>query len=153
MKKNEKIFILGLVIITIIVAIVFIASRSAKKKENNQPEENQVTEEYVKVLEDGTKLNTSTKLNETKNVNGLQIGNIQLTNQNEQSVLLAEVTNNSGKDTDVILIDIILLDKNGDEIVTVGGIIAPMKQGEKTQLNTSMTLDYANAYDFKVVVK
>lgn len=153
MKKNEKIFILGLVIITIIVAIVFIASRSAKKKENNQPEENQVTEEYVKVLEDGTKLNTSTKLNETKNVNGLQIGNIQLTNQNEQSVLLAEVTNNSGKDTDVMLIDIILLDKNGDEIVTVGGIIAPMKQGEKTQLNTSMTLDYANAYDFKVVVK
>lgn len=153
MKKNEKIFILGLVIITIIVAIVFIASRSAKKKESNQPEENQVTEEYVKVLEDGTKLNTSTKLNETKNVNGLQIGNIQLTNQNEQSVLLAEVTNNSGKDTDVMLIDIILLDKNGDEIVTVGGIIAPMKQGEKTQLNTSMTLDYANAYDFKVVVK
>ena len=46
-----------------------------------------------------------------------------------------------------------LLDKNGKEIVTVGGIIKALKPGEKTQFNTSMTLDYANTYDFKIVIK
>ena len=51
------------------------------------------------------------------------------------------------------LVDVILLDKNGKEIVTLGGIISPLQPGEKKQFNTSMTLDYANAYDFKIVIK
>ena len=78
---------------------------------------------------------------------------MQLTEQNGQSVLLADVTNNSGKATNLTIVDVVLLDKNGQEIITVGGIISPLQAGEKTQFNTSMTLDYANAYDFKIVIK
>ena len=44
-------------------------------------------------------------------------------------------------------------DKNGKEIVKVGGIISPLQPGAKTQFNTSMTLDYANTYDFKITLK
>ena len=69
------------------------------------------------------------------------------------SVLLADVKNNTGKATEMQLVDVTLLDKEGKEIVTVGGIIAPLENGASTQFNTSMTLDYANAYDFKVVAK
>ena len=46
-----------------------------------------------------------------------------------------------------------LFDKNGKEIVKVGGIISPLQPGAKTQFNTSMTLDYANTYDFKIELK
>ena len=150
MKNNEKKVLAVLVAITIIVIIIFIATR---EKKNETVEENKVEEEFVEVLEDGTKLNTSTKLNQAKDVNGLRFENIQFTEQNGQSVLLADVTNNTGKATDFTLVDVILLDKNGKEIVTLGGIISPLQPGAKTQFNTSMTLDYANAYDFKIVIK
>ena len=46
-----------------------------------------------------------------------------------------------------------IIDKEGKEIVTVRGIISPLQSGAKTQFNTSMTLDYANTYDFKITLK
>lgn len=154
MKQNEKKMILILLIILVIAIIIF-ATRGNKKVYNNANavEENKVVEEFVQVLEDGTKLNTSTKFNESRDVNGFKFENIQFTEQNGQSVLLADVTNNTGKATAYTLVDVILLDKNGKEIVTLGGIISPLQPGGKTQFNTSMTLDYANAYDFKIVIK
>ena len=78
---------------------------------------------------------------------------MQLTEQGSQTVLLADVTNTSSSATDMKLVDVTLLDKNGKEIVKVGGIISPLQPGAKTQFNTSMTLDYANTYDFKITLK
>ena len=155
MKKQEKrgLLILIIVAILIITVLAIIANKKGKETNSEATEENKVVEEFVQVLEDGTKLNTSTKLSETKTVDGLTIGNIQLTMQNGQSVLLADVENNTGKDIDVMLLDITLLDKNGNELTTIAGIIGNLKEGEKQQLNSSVTSDYANAYDFKVVIK
>ena len=152
MKKQEKMGLLILIVvaIAIILTLVIISNR---KEIHNEVEENKVVEEFVQVLKDGTKLNTSSKLSETKIIDGLKIGNIQLTMQNGQSVLLADAENNTGKDIDIMLLDIILLDKNGNELTTITGIIGNLKAGEKQQLNSSVTSDYANAYDFKVVIK
>ena len=154
MSKKEKrgLLILIIVAIAIIVTLVIILNVRGKKS-NNDAEENEVVEEFVQVLEDGTKLNTSTKLSETKIVDGLKIGNIQLTMQNGQSVLLADAENDTGKDIDIMLLDIILLDKNGNELTTIAGIVGDLKAGEKQQLNSSVTSDYANAYDFRVVIQ
>ena len=152
MKKNEKKFLTILIAITIIVVIIFIATRGKGKKEENKVEENTVKEEFVQVLEDGTKLNTSTKLNETKKINGIEFGNIQLTMKDGQSMLLADVKNTTETASELTLVDVTLLDKEGKTIVKVGGIIPPLEAGESTQFNSSMTLDYANAYDFKVEV-
>ncbi len=155
MKANEKKGIIILIVVAIIIiAVIFFATRGKKTNtDSNTEENNTVKEEFVQVLEDGTKLNTSSKLSETKIVNGLEFGNIQLTMKDGMSVLLADVKNNTGKATEMQLVDVTLLDKEGKEIVTVGGIIAPLENGASTQFNTSMTLDYANAYDFKVVAK
>ena len=154
MKKNEKRMILILLVVLVIAIILFVVYNN-KKGNNNEvtKQENEVVEEFVQVLEDGTKLNISTKLNEAKEVNGLKFENIQFTEQNGQSVLLTNVTNNSGKATDMTLVDVILLDKNEQEIVKVGGIISPLQPGETKEFNTSMTIDYANAYDFKIIIK
>ena len=155
MKKKEKrgLLILILVAIAIITTLAIITNRKGKEVNSDATEENKVVEEFVQVLEDGTKLNTSTKLSETKIVDGLKIGNIQLTMQNGQSVLLADAENDTGKDIDIMLLDIILLDKNGNELTTIAGIVGDLKAGEKQQLNSSVTSDYANAYDFRVVIK
>ena len=159
MKNNEKKGLIILAVVAIvIIGVIFLITRPKTESNTNTnagsiTEENKTVEEFVQNLDDGTKINTSTKLNETKTVNGLKIGNIQLTNKNNQSILLADVENTSGKDTPVMLIDIILIDKNGNELGKVNGIIGDLKAGAKTQLNTSTMIDYANAYDFKIVVK
>lgn len=155
MKEKEKrgLLILILVAIAIITTLAIITNRKGKEVNSDSTEEDKVVEEFVQVLEDGTKLNTSTKLSETKTVDGLKIGNIQLTMQNGQSVLLADAENDTGKDIDIMLLDIILLDKNGNELTTIAGIVGDLKAGEKQQLNSSVTSDYANAYDFRVVIK
>ena len=154
MKKNEKRMILILLVILLIAIVIFVATKNKKGDNNANTEvENKPVEEFVQVLEDGTKLNTSTKLNESRDVNGFKFENIQFTEQKGQSVLLADVTNNTGKATDYTLVDVILLDKTGKEIVKLGGIISPLQPGEKTQFNMSTTLDYANSYDFKIVIK
>ena len=152
MKKKEKRMILILLVVLVIAVVIFIVS---KNKTGNKESigENNVVEEFVQVLEDGTRLNTSTKLNEMKKFEGLEFGNIQLTNSNGQSVLLADVKNTTQAETGLMLVDVTLYDKNGNELGTVGGIISPLKPGESKQFNTSMTIDYANAYDFKVTKK
>ena len=156
MKKQEKRMILILLAVLAIVIIVLVINKNAKKenKENKvETANNTVAEEFVQVLEDGTKLNTSEQLNKTKQVGAYKFENMQLTEQGSQTVLLADVTNTSSSATNMQLLDVTLLDKNGKEIVTIGGIISPLQPGAKTQFNTSMTLDYANTYDFKITLK
>ena len=157
MKKQEKRMILILLAVLVIAIVAFIISKNANKgnkgTENNTTEENTAVEEFVQVLEDGTKLNTSEQLSKTKQVGAYKFENMQLTEQGSQTVLLADVTNTSSSATDLQLVDVTLLDKEGKEIITVGGIISPLQPGAKTQFNTSMTLDYANTYDFKITLK
>ena len=158
MKKGEKIMILVLLVILVIAIIAFVGSKKQNKESNNTTEntvveENNVVEEYVQVLEDGTKLNTSSELSKVKQVGAYKFENMQLTEQNGQTVLLADVTNTGNTATNMQLVDVTLLDKNGKEIVKVGGIISPLQPGATTQFNTSMTLDYANTYDFKIELK
>ena len=143
-----------LILITIVVFVIFIIVKNNKdhtENTNDIVQENK--EEYVQVLEDGTKLNTSTKLNETKIVDGLEIGNIQLSTTNGETTLLADVKNNTKKDINIIAIDIILYNKEGEEIVKFPGVIGNLKVGGTVKLESSTTLDFANAYDFKVVIK
>ncbi len=155
MKKNEKIFIWILILIIVIVIIVGLTRKNKRNEiaNNNAVQENIVKEEYVEVLQDGTKLNTSETLSKAKKLGTLEFTNIQLTNRNGQTVLLADVKNTGTTRTEMQLVDVIILDKSGKELGKVGGIVSPLESGNTTQFNTSMTVDYANAYDFKVVSK
>ncbi len=155
MKTKEKVVIIGLLILTSILIGIFLIRSKDNKQNNEQPnaQENKLEENYSQVLEDGTKLNTSSKLKETKKIDSLEISDIQLTNKNEQSVLLANVTNKGNKKTQAILLDIILYNKAGEEIATIPGVISPLEPGKTTQLNTVVQEDYTNVYDFKVVKK
>ena len=159
MKKKEKRMLLILLVILVIAIVIFVVSKNTNKKINTNENtsttqlENTEPEEFVQVLEDGTKLNTSTELKKEKQVGNYKFENMQLTTQDNQTVLLADVTNTGSNKTDIQLVDVTLLDKDGNEIITVGGIISQLEPGEKTQFNTSMTLDYANTYDFKITLK
>ena len=169
MKKGKNLF-LKIVLIAIIVGIiVFIIMNIVKSKnskegvgqnnqkqnsESQQVEENAVKEEFVQQTDDGTKVNVGSKITEDKEVNGLKFTNVQLTEKDNQSTLLADVENATEKNlTDYTNLDITFLTKDGQEIVTIKGILTPLKSGEKTQLNAGLTQDVANAYDIKIKVE
>lgn len=169
-KEKEKNLFLKIVLIAIIVGIiVFIIMNIVKSKnskegvgqnnqkqnsESQQVEENAVKEEFVQQTDDGTKVNVGSKITDDKDVNGLKFTNVQLTEKNNQSTLLADVENATGKNlTDYTNLDITFLTKDGQEIITVKGILPPLKSGDKTQFNTGLTQDVANAYDIKIKVE
>lgn len=157
MKKNEKKMLLILILVAIaIIAIVWFITRNMKEeveKGTQVGKENQVVQEFVQTQEDGTKVNTSSKLKQEKELEGLKITDITLTELEGQLTLLANVTNTTTQDIEPFLVDITFIDKEGNEIDTILGMVSPVKAGETVQLNAGITEDYSNAYDFKIVRK
>ena len=153
MSKNEKIGIGVLVLITVIVIIVAVVLSNRNKEDNstdNVQATNTQTEEFVNVLSDGTKVNTSDKLHETKTFDGMEISNFQLTENGNVTLLLGTITNTSTEKKGGYPISITILDKDGNELTVVAAYIGELEPGESTQLNTSATFDYINAYDFEI---
>lgn len=159
MKKKEKRMIAILIAITVVVIIIGIVmginnSKKAKQEtEGAGAGENVVVEEFVQVLDDGTKLNTSSKLQETKTIDGMEVSNFQLTEKDNETLLLGTVTNVSSETRGGYPVDIKIVDKEGNEIGTIGGLIPELEPGQSTDLISSSTLDYANAYDFTITKK
>ena len=154
-SKSMNMWVLMVVIIAIIGIVVMLVRNNQFEKTNGNVAngEGNTSNSYVEEIEDGVKINKSTKLNEAKEIDGLTIANIQLTTESGMTTLLADVTNHSSAKTEVKSIEITLLNEDGAELTKVTGIINALDVGESTQLNIAMTSDYVNAYDFKVNVK
>ena len=98
--KKDKTAIIIIAIAIILIIILLVVKNSNKEEEPQQPlpqqqenVTNNVEEEYVNVQGDGTKVNISDKLAETKTIDGLEISNIQLTEKDNVSLILADVKN------------------------------------------------------------
>ena len=154
-KRNSSILAILLIIIVIIIAIVVFSNLFKKDNvsKNNENVTNTTSESYVEELGDGIVLNKSRALNETKEIGGFVVSNIQLTTKDGMTTLLADVKNNTGAKTSLKTAEITLLDNNNEELVTVKGIINEMEAGGTSKLNISMTSNYVNAYDFKIEIR
>lgn len=154
MKRNEKILVMVLVAITILVIIVGIkiSKRKEKGEEENEKQEKteQNEEKYTSKLEDGTKINTSEELNSQKIYKNLEISNIQYTEKNGITVLLADVKNIGKTKHEREIVKITILGKDGETISEIKPIIGEIEVGETKKLNASITADVANAKDFKI---
>ncbi len=149
--KKRKISIKAWVIVAIILIIIIVAVIVNINKKNKHETTENDENSYVEEIADGIKINKSTKLNESKLVNGLLISNIQLTESDGMTTLLADVTNKTEQKTSFKKLRIILLDENENEISSMIAFLNNINVGETTQLNVSTTSNYIKAYDFKVV--
>lgn len=157
MKSNEKKMIFILIVVAVIIIVGLTKVKNAKSTNeiisSDVPNQNQVTnsvESYAEILDDGSKLNVSDKLSETKTFKNFEISNIQLTAVDGQSRILADVKNVGASKSEMTFIDIVILDRDGNEITTIGGVIGEVEAGATTQLNASATTDFANAYNFEI---
>ena len=151
MKKKEKIAIGVLIAITIIAIIALMIMNNKGGKSASKKNETKSDMSYE--LEDGTQLNTSSKLNEIKKFDGMEISNIQITQKDNVSLLLAKIANISNTKQGGYVIDIKIIDKQGNEIKTVPFLVKELEPGETTQLNASATFDFVDAYDFVISKK
>ncbi len=126
-------------------------NKNKGKKEVQQPQNVQVNEEkYTEVLDDGTKINTSEEFNNKKRYKSLEISNIQYTEKDGMSVLLADVKNMGSTKHEIEIVRITILGENGEEITKIKPVIGNIEPGETIKLNASITADVANAKDFKI---
>ena len=155
MKEKEKRMILTIILVGVIIIAALLMWKNARNNDEKEilPQEDKVEEKYVEVLEDGTKLNKSNKLNQTKKVGELEVAGIQLAHSNGTSVILATVTNRSNQNTELTVVEVTLYDDKKNKLETVEGLIEPLKPGASTQLNMGVSADYANAYDFTIIKK
>lgn len=155
MTRDEKRWIV-LLIAVLLIAIFLIVGlavvknlKKAEEKGNNISEQLQ-NEEYVEVLEDGTRVNTSDKLRENKEFNGLQISNITIEEKENETILEADITNTTTTSQGDYGIYLKIKDDSGNEIKKIAGYVNHMGPNEKTKLKIKTSYDFANAYDFEI---
>ena len=89
--KNKKFafIFLFLIILIIIITVVKI------NKKNHISENSSInsSEKFVTVSESGTKTNISSKIQETKTVEGLEFSNLKITMKNNQTFVTGKVSN------------------------------------------------------------
>ena len=160
-KQEKGITAIALVVIALIaiILIIIMVNTFRKKEPENvgpvQGEEQGIEqeieqEEYVQILQDGSKLNKSEELLKEKKLDELEITNIQLKETGGITTLLADVKNNTNHEIQERDVTIEVLDKYGNVITRLNGTIDTVGAGEKVQLNMSVTGDVANAYDFRI---
>ena len=151
MKKQEKRMLLILVIVSaLIITIIWFATRNKENNNVGGTTENVEQGEFTKVEADGTIVNTSEKLKQTKENLGFSITNINFVKKGNETILTARVTNNTGEAQGDFLGQIVLLDKRGNEIGRIPTMITETQKGEAIDIETSITESYANAYDFRL---
>jgi len=158
MKGKEIMIVSGIIIVLSLVIIIGVKVNQNNDSEYISPQvgangQEKSPEEFVEQKLDGTKVNTSETLSKTKQVEGLEVSNIRLTEKNNVSHIVADVKNSTSSEKGGFAVDIIVLDKQGKEIAKLGAYIDKVNPGATVELNTSATVDFANAYDFKISKK
>lgn len=148
-KNKKKLVIIMIIFITIIVTIgVTLIYMINNQNKNEMTEKNETY--WVETKEDGKKINKSEKISETKEFEGLSLEKQEFVSKDSKTEISIKVTNNTQQNIPVTPIVLILLDKEGKEIVRLNGIINPTKVGENSNIYIGSSLDYVDAYDFKI---
>lgn len=179
--KKKKIFFVILVIL-IMVAILLIIVNSKNNKElktevekteeieevqnntasletevnpNSSIEDNPSIEgnDYIEVVSENIKVNTSKKLKEDKIFGIYKLTNINLQYTTQGTELTADVENTSTETVSGKNIKIEYYNNKGNVVSIMGGYMPQVKPEQTTTLSLSTTADVTNAYDFKIIVE
>ena len=159
MKSHEKIVVGVIVAIFAVIILIFLVNGNNNNNNGQQapattakstPQQSASSEEFVQVVNGDVKLNKSSKLNETKTFDGMEISNVQITEKDGVTQLIAEVKNTTNTTKGGYPVKLNILDKNGNTITEGHGYIAEIAAGKTTQLSISKTFDFANAYDYTI---
>lgn len=150
-EKKRKYIIIAVVAFVVVVLVIGIIT-SINRNKDSVPSEVVQEENILEVKKDGTVENKSNKVKEDREIKGFRVSKIKLIKSaNGNTVLTADVTNQTGQNQKGFLMDIVLFDKEGKELGKIPGSIIETTAGETIELRAEITEDFINAYDIKLV--
>lgn len=160
-KKIVKIAIIIILVVIIgVIAYLIIPKdnkNTSKVVEDSTIEEGQQQYSQINLentenakVENGQKINTSEKLLQEKNIDGIVIKDIKLVAQNGTTSFTATVQNNTSKKIDARKITIQFKNKEDIVYASLNSYLGDIEIGKTGNINASTTQDLANAYDFTI---
>ena len=143
MSRNEKRAILILIIITIIVIIAFVITRNNKQDEviENQEQTENISQEG------------NTQIS-NKEVNGIEISNINISGNSEDVTVTANATNNTNSTKDEFTVKIKLKNAQGEILQELGAIIGKTNPGETRQITATVGgVNVSDIEDIEITTK
>lgn len=142
-KKKLMILVTLIAVVIIIIAIVNINKNKSDYEQIYKTENTQITDV-------GEKINTSNKLKESRESNGLYIDKIQLKNVSNKTTFTANITNKTNTTTKGQLYDIVFVDKEGKQVETMGLYIRAIEPNQMISVEASMEKDVTECYNFNL---
>ncbi len=149
MNNKKVMIIIGVIILALVIFIISKGNSKKQNEENNSDNPNN-SNEIVKTLEDGQKVNKSGKMKETKKLGNIEISNIILNFQNNESQLTAKVKNVGNTAEGDYFIRITMIDENGTSIGEVKGYVDKIEAGKEKNISIKVSADVVDAYDVKI---
>lgn len=143
LKKDKLFLIVFLVVIVALTVGIIISLRFDKEKIQIAKSEN----------ENGLVANTRKDVIKDEKYEGLEFTNISLISENGYSTFTADVTNVSQTDSTISDVDIILQDKNGNEVITLRGNIGEPLKPNETRTITAVTKGNLKNVTAKAIAK
>lgn len=168
--KRETVFfiLVALIVVAAILIIIFMnkgnntnttvenskANLEADVNPDAAPETNPSIGGVDNVEEiNGEKVNTSSKLKESKTVGVYTFSNISMSNGTTGTVITATITSTVTEKTSGRDATMKFYDKSGKLVSQMETYIPQVKPGETTTFRTETTADVSNAYDFEIILK
>lgn len=148
MKAKEKKMILILVLITIALILLKIIITNSNKESKEKVDKQQQTS-IIEQTENGVKQSNSEKLKETKKLRDLDVTDIQITEENGELTIRANVINNTTNLKNEFPVNVKLLNSKGEVIQELGAYVGKMKAGETRTINASINMDISEIYDIQ----
>lgn len=160
-KVNFKIIAIVIAIfIIIILGVILYKNKTKTKQEQNENQQETTEQERIGLIdmnntenakiENGIKQNTSENILKDRNLNGIEITEIQLNAQEGISHFTATVKNNTSKDFAGGVAKITFTNKDGNTYAELEVYIPEMKTEATNSIDASTTADIANAYNFSI---
>lgn len=128
MKRNKiPLIILAVVIIALIIGLI-VSFNMNDKKDN-----------ITKNEDEGMVANTNEGIINEATYQNLQFSNISLISEDGYSTFSADVTNTATTDSNIADVNIVLKDKDGNEIITLRGNIGEPLKPNETRTITAVT--------------
>ena len=139
--KKYKLYLIIFLVVVIALIVGLIISFGFDKEEISVAEE------------PGIVANTSEDVVKEETYEGLQFSNISLITENGYTTFTADVTNTSDTDSTISDVDILLQDKDGNEVITLRGNIGEPLKSNETRTITAVTKGDLKNVTAKVITK
>ena len=175
-EKNEKDIgtnvakIVVIVLIVILIAYLLIAFSKKDEDKGLKPAPNTTIDYNLLnversngniVMEDGTnaevkdgvKRNTSSKLQEERTYNDMNIRDARIEATGGMSMFAATVENPYDKNIEGEIVDVVFINEDGSELARVETFFPDLAPNSTSEINASTDLDITSAYDFYIEAK